>query len=95
MPAISLMRGILSYLTIIGIVINVLSLNQMLGFGYFSLPALQSDFLKISKLVPHFQVILDKMISSRKTMEKPLDRYKVLLTLCFSIIKSDIELSPI
>ena len=86
------MRGILSYLKIIGIVINVLSLNQMHGFGYFSLPALQSDFLKILKLAPHFQVILDKMISSRKTMEKPLDRYKVLLTLCFSILKSDIAL---
>ena len=92
MPAISLMRGILSYLRKIGIVINVLSLNQMHGFGYFSLPALQSDFLKILKLAPHFQVILDNMISNRKIMEKPLDRYKVLLTLCFSILKSDIAL---
>ena len=89
------MRGILSYLKIIGIVINVLSLNQMHGFGYFYQPALQSDFLKISKLAPHFQVILDKMISSRKTTEKPLDRYNVLLTLCFSILKSDIALSQI
>ena len=89
------MRGIFSYLTIIGIVINVLSLNQMHGFGYFSLPALQSDFLKISKLAPHFQVILDNMISNRKIMEKPLDRYKVLLTLCFPKLKPDIALSQI
>ena len=95
MPAISLMRGILSYLTIIGIAINVLSLNQMHGFGYFSLPALQSDFLKISMLAPHFQVILDNMISNRKIMEKPLDRYKVLLTLCFPKLKPDIALSQI
>ena len=89
------MRGIFSYLMIIGIAINAVSLNQKRGFGYFSLPALQNDFLKISKLAPHFQVILDNMISNRKIMEKPLDRYKVLLTLCFPKLKPDIALSQI